>query len=185
MMCDWFSCVVTKDGHIHYICREERLRLNKKGESADHHSRILKEMKSTNEFDVDKIEYNPITKRLILDMTHGKMYYSSILWRDAWFSHDEILQTLKSMPLHEMLPKGVSFNLSKYEELLKKEDKIYRVYRYEPQIMLWFGLSGLKKSLYGMFRFKRFLMGLCLHWSKESVRRKNYVHAILKQIETF
>ena len=63
-MCSWFSFVVTRDGYIYYISREERLQLNKSEESADHHSRIIREAQLS-ELAVDKMEYNPITKKLI------------------------------------------------------------------------------------------------------------------------
>ena len=181
-MCYWFSGVVTEDGYIHYISREERLRLNKQGEAADHHSKILKEAK-LNEFCADKIEYNPLTKRLILDRAHGSSYTDSIYWRKAWFSKEEILNTLESMPLSEMLPEGVVFNRILYDKLVKDEDKVYYRFVYENQNTIWSGLLGMRKVLGNFYWMKRFFLGLCLTWSWESVRRKTYRQKILKEIE--
>ena len=181
-MCYWFSGVVTKDGYIHYISREERLRLNKRGEEADHHSKILKEAK-LNEFCADKIEYNPLTKNLRLDRSHGSSYAEWNYWKKAWFSKEEILNTLESMPLSEMLPEGVVFNRILYDKLVKDESKLYDRFVYEHQDKIWIGLLGMRKSLYSFYYMKRLFLGLCLTWSWESVRRKNYRQKTLKEIE--
>ena len=188
VMCNWFSCVVTRDGYIHYINREERFRLNSKGETADHHSRIICEA-GLDEFNVDKIEYNPLTKNLKLDRAHGckHSYWNQGQWRYCWFSRIEILETLESMNISEMLPKGVKFNKKLYDTLFKIQDKSticfhYR-YRYCDSVKLWRGLQGFRKALLSsdVHIFLSIAMALSCTWKSESERRKAFKSKILKE----
>ena len=184
-MCDWFSCVVTKDGYIHYTSREERLRLNARGENADHHSQILHDA-NLSEYDVDKIEYNPITKVLKLDRANGQNLYRTRMWSDAWFTKDEILETLTSMSLSEMLPKGVSFDAALYKKLLKKERKAYSTlweYQCQDEKLLWRGMQGMRESTRNMLWYTRLFLGLCLTWKGESPSRSRYRRRIVDKIK--
>jgi len=180
-MCSWFSFVVTRDGYIYYISREERLQLNKSEESADHHSRIIREAQLS-ELAVDKMEYNPITKKLTLDCVHSKYIFVTSRWRDAWFSRSEILETLNSMPLSEMLPKNVKFDMVLYKKLLKKQTILYQLFSYGFDGLLWIGMGGFRRALSNMFWLSGAMIGLSLTWKGESKDRKSYRRKILEEI---
>jgi len=150
----------------------------------DHHSRILRNT-GLSEYSADKIEYNPITKELKLDSVHSSMhkYLYTYGWNKAWFSRKEILNTLESMPLTEMLPKGVHFNKVLYEKLVKKESTLYSRYGFANMHDLWSGMQGFRKSLTNVLWIKCMIIGLCLSWKGESVKRLKFKQEALNLIK--